>query len=458
MIEQAIAYARQNAPAFLEDLKAVVRIPSISTLPENRADMQRTAEWLADHLRRLGFDRVSILPTAKHPVVFGEWLKAGKDKPTLLYYGHYDVQPPDPLALWKTPPFEPTIVGENLFARGASDMKGQLVAFLKALESLAHSGGYPVNLKVMLEGEEEVGSPSLRGFMEQHKEMLACTYCLNGDGGIQAPDVPSITYTLRGLSYFEIRVHGPAGDLHSGEFGGAVENPANVLCRVIAGMQDAQGRVTLPGFYDQVRPISKQELAEARKVIRSDAWWLSHTGAPALGGGEVGYGPTDRATARPTLDVNGLLSGFTGEGSKTVLPSMAMAKFSMRLVPDQDPAFILRSLGRYLEKHMPPSVTWELLEHASSRPAIVERDSAAARSATRALEQVWGKKPIFTRQGGSIPVVGLVQEILGVDSLLLGFGLPDDNLHAPNEKLHLPNFRRGVEAFIRYLYLAAAHG
>ncbi len=226
----------------------------------------------------------------------------------------------------------------------------------------------------MLEGEEEIGSPSLRGFMVEHKDLLACTYCLNGDGGIQAPDVPSITYTLRGLTYFELRVHGPAGDLHSGEFGGAVENPANVLCRVIAGMHDAQGRVTLPGFYDQVRPISRQERADARKVSRSDDWWLGHTGAPALGGGEAAYAPTDRATARPTLDVNGLLSGFTGEGSKTVLPSMAMAKFSMRLVPDQDPALILRSLGRYLEKHMPSTVTWELLEHASSRPAIVERE------------------------------------------------------------------------------------
>jgi acetylornithine deacetylase/succinyl-diaminopimelate desuccinylase-like protein len=456
MIDQALAYARKNAPAFLDDLKALVRIPSISTLPENRADMLRTAEWLADHLRRLGFDRVSILPTAKHPVVYAEWLKAGSRKPTLLFYGHYDVQPPDPLPLWKTPPFEPTIVGENMFARGASDMKGQLIAFLKALESITRTGSLPVNLKIMLEGEEEVGSPSLRAFMGEHKDLLACTYCLNGDGGIQAPDVPSITYTLRGLAYFEVRVHGPAGDLHSGEFGGAVENPANVLCRVIAGMHDRQGRVTLPGFYDQVRPLSKKERAEGKHALRTDAWWLEHTGAPALGGGEGGYTPTERATARPTLDVNGLLSGFTGEGSKTVLPSMAMVKFSMRLVPDQDPAAILRSLGRYLEAHMPPSVTWELIEHASSRPAIVERDSGAVRTASLALEQVWGKKPIFTRQGGSIPVVGLVQEILGVDSLLLGFGLPDDNLHAPNEKLHLPNFRRGVETFIRFLHLAGS--
>ena len=456
MTDTAIAYARQNAPAFLEDLKALVRIPSISTLPENGPDMQRAAEWLADHLRRLRFERVSILPTAKHPVVYGEHLKAGKDQPTLLYYGHYDVQPPDPLALWKTQPFEPTVIGDNLYARGASDMKGQLMAFLKALEAITRTGSLPVNLKVMLEGEEEVGSPNLRAFMTEHRDLLACTYCLNGDGGIQAPDIPSITYTLRGLSYFELRVHGPAGDLHSGEFGGAVENPANVLCRVIAGMHDGQGRVTLPGFYDRVRPIPPEERREGRRhPLRADSWWLEHTGAPALGGGETGYTPTERASARPTLDVNGLLSGFTGEGSKTVLPSLAMAKFSMRLVPDQDPADILRSLGRYLEAAMPPTVTWELQEHASSRPAIAERDSAATRTAMRAFELVWGEKPIFARQGGSIPVVGLMQEILGVDSLLLGFGLPDDNLHAPNERFHLPNYRRGVEVFIHYLHLAA---
>jgi acetylornithine deacetylase/succinyl-diaminopimelate desuccinylase-like protein len=455
MTDLAIAFARKNAPAFLDDLKTLVRIPSISTLPENRRDMQRAAEWLANRLRHLGFDSVSILPTAKHPVIYGECLKAGKDKPVLLYYGHYDVQPPDPLKLWKTPPFEPTIVGENMYGRGASDMKGQMIAFLEALESMARTAGFPVNLKVLLEGEEEIGSPSLRSFIEQHKEMLACTYCLNGDGGIQAPDIPSITYTLRGMTYFEIRVHGPAGDLHSGEFGGAVENPANVLCRVIAGMQDSQGRVTLPGFYDRVRPLSRQERAQGRHPLRGDDWWLEHTGVPALGGGEKGYTPTERVTARPTLDVNGLLSGFTGEGSKTVLPSTAMAKFSMRLVPHQDPEDILRCLGRYLEKHMPPTVTWELLEHASSRPGTIERDSAAVRTAVHAFEQVWGKKPIFTRQGGSIPVVSLFKELLGVDSLILGIGLPDDNLHAPNEKLHLPTFQRGVEVFIRYLHIAA---
>jgi acetylornithine deacetylase/succinyl-diaminopimelate desuccinylase-like protein len=455
MTEQAIAYARSNAPAFLEELKTLVRIPSISTLPENRGDMQRTAEWLVQHLRELGFERVSILPTAKHPVVYGEYLKAGKDRPTLLYYGHYDVQPPDPMDLWKTPPFEPTILGENMYGRGASDMKGQMVAFLEALKSLGRTGGIPVNVKVLLEGEEEIGSPSLRGFIEQHKGMLSCTYCLNGDGGIQAPDIPSITYTLRGMAYFELRVQGPAGDLHSGEFGGAVENPANVLCRIIAGMQDGQGRVTLPGFYDPVRPLSKQERSDGKRLSRSDSWWLEHTGAPALGGGEPGYTPTERATARPTFDVNGLLSGFTGEGSKTVLPSTAMAKFSMRLVPDQDPDQVLRGLGHYLEEHMPPTVTWELIEHAGARPGIIERDSAAARTAVRAFEQVWGKKPIFTRQGGTIPVVSLFKELLGADSLLLGFGLPDDNLHAPNEKLHLPSFQRGIELFIRYLQMAA---
>lgn len=455
MTEEAIAYARSNAPAFLENLKALVRFPSISTLPEGGEDMHRTAEWLVGRLRELGFERAGILPTARHPAVYGEHLQAGPERPTLLYYGHYDVQPADPIGLWKTPPFEATVVGENLYGRGTSDMKGQMVAFFSALEALARTGGIPVNLKVLLEGEEEIGSPSLRGFIQQHKEMLACSYCLNGDGGIQAPDIPSITYTLRGMAYFELRVYGPKGDLHSGEFGGAIENPANVLCRILAGMQDAQGRVTLPGFYEPVRPLTQQERAEARHPLRPDRWWLEHTGAPALGGGEQGYTPTERATARPTFDINGLLSGFTGEGSKTVLPSTAMAKFSMRLVPDQDPDQVLRGLGQYLEEHMPPSVTWELIEHAGARPGIIERDSPAARTAVRAFQQVWGKEPIFTRQGGSIPVVSLFKELLGADSLLIGFGLPDDNLHAPNEKLHLPSFQRGIEVFIWHLWLAA---
>ena len=447
--EAAIAYAREHRQAFLEDLQALLRIPSVSTLPERKDDVQRAAEWVATQLRDLGLESVAVMETSGHPVVYGEWLKAGPEAPTVLYYGHYDVQPVDPLELWVSDPFDPQVRGDDIFARGASDMKAQIVAHLKAVESMIRTTGLPINLKYLIEGEEEIGSPSLGAFIAEHKDLLSCDFCLNGDGGILAPDTPSITYALRGLAYFELRLQGPASDLHSGLFGGAVDNPALVLCQLIAGMRDRRGRITLPGFYDHVRPLTDTERAELAKLPQTDAWWREQSGAKALFG-EEGYTATERATARPTLDVNGLLSGFTGQGSKTVLPARAMAKLSMRLVPDQTPEEVRRGLQAYLETNAPPTVTWELEELAGCRPAIIERDSPAVRAASRALEAVWGKPPLFVRQGGTVPVVGLIQELLGVDSLMLGFGLPDDNLHAPNEKQHLPNFFRGIEAYIRF--------
>ncbi|NOZ29300.1 MAG: dipeptidase [Chloroflexi bacterium] len=450
-LDAAINYAREHEQAFLEDLKALLRIPSISALPEWKPDIQRAAEWIAAQLQDLGFDAVQVMPTKGHPVVYGEWLKAGPDAPTILFYGHYDVQPADPLELWETDPFDPQVRGDNIFARGASDMKGQVVAHLKAIESLIRTTGLPVNVKYMIEGEEEIGSPSLGAFIEEHRSLLSCDLCLNGDSGILAPDLPSIVYALRGLAYFEIHVQGPASDLHSGTFGGVVENPAQALCRLIAGMKDERGRITLPGFYDDVRPLSEEERADLAKLPQTDAWWQEQTGAPALFG-EEGYTATERATARPTLDVNGLLSGFIGEGTKTVLPSKAMAKISMRLVPDQHPDRIHEGLRAYLEANAPPTITWELEYIASCLPAIVERDSKAIRVASQALEAVWGKPPLFTRMGGSVPVVGMIKELLNVDSLMLGFGLPDDNLHAPNEKFHLPNFFRGIETYIRFMH------
>jgi len=450
-LESAIAYAKEHQQAFLNDLQALLRIPSISTLPERRSDVRRAAEWIANQLRDLGLDSVAVMPTAGHPVVYGEWLKASSEAPTILFYGHYDVQPADPLALWISDPFDPQVRGENIFARGASDMKAQLVAHLKAVEAMIHTSGLPINLKYLIEGEEEIGSPNLKGFIVEHKEMLSCDLCLNGDASILAPDTPSLTYALRGLAYFEIRLQGPANDLHSGAFGGVVDNPAQVLCELIAGMRDRHGRITLPGFYDHVRPLTDAERADLAKLPQTDSWWQEQTGAKALFG-EEGYTATERATARPTLDVNGLLSGFTGQGTKTVLPARAMAKLSMRLVPDQTPDEVRKGLQAYLESHVPPTVSWELEELASCRPAIIERDSEAVRAASRALEAVWGKPPLFTRQGGTVPVVGLIQELLGVESLMLGFGLPDDNWHAPNEKQHLPNFFRGIETYIRFTY------
>jgi len=451
-LDSAIVYAKEHQGEFLEDLISYLRIPSVSTLPEHEPDIQRAAKWTADQLSEFGFESVAVMPTSGHPVVYGEWLKTGADVPTILFYGHYDVQPPDPLDLWTSEPFEPQVRGDNIFARGASDMKGQIIAHLKAVESIIRTSSLPINLKYLIEGEEEIGSPNLGAFIQENRALLNCNLCLNGDSNILAPDTPSITFALRGLAYFEIRLQGTTGDLHSGVFGGAVDNPAIVLSKLIAGMRDEHGRITLPGFYDHVRPLTDADRAEVASM--PDAWWLEQAGAKVLFG-EQGFTATERATARPTLDVNGMVSGFTGEGSKTVLPAKAMAKISMRLVPDQRPEMIQSSLETYLNSNAPPTVTWELEQLASCSPAIVERDSDAVRAASRALATVWGVEPVFTRQGGTVPVVGMMQELLGIDSLMLGFGLPDDNLHAPNEKLHLPNFYRGIETYIRFMHETA---
>jgi acetylornithine deacetylase/succinyl-diaminopimelate desuccinylase-like protein len=453
--EAALRYAAENRQKALEDLKALVSIPSISTNPEHQADMQETAASIAARLAELGFHGTRIMQTKKHPIIFGEFSTSEAQAPTVLLYGHYDVQPVDPLAEWQSQPFTPTIRGDALYARGSSDMKAQLVAFLSAMEAIAHTSQIPVHIKTLIEGEEEIGSPSLREFITQNAELLACDFCLNVDSGIVGPDTPSITYALRGLAYFEINVHGPKSDLHSGRFGGVVDNPAMVLCEAIAGMRNRQGRILLPGFYDAVRPLSERERQDLAKLPTSADWWQEQTGAPALFG-EEGYSATERGTARPTLDVNGLYSGFIEEGQKTVLPAHSMAKLSTRLVADQTPDAVERSLREYLEKHMPDTVTWELRRLSDSPPAIVELDSAAVRAASAALAKVWGKIPLLTREGGTVPVVGYLKEILGVNTLMLGFGLPDDNIHAPNERQHIPTFFRGIDTYIHFLHQLTA--
>ena len=451
---RALAYARSHKENALGELKELIRIPSISTLPEWKPDVDRAAEWVAQRLQTYGLQQVGLLPTKGHPVVYGEW-KAAATRPMVLVYGHYDVQPVDPLDQWKSDPFDPVIRGDDIFGRGASDMKAQLVALLQAVEAMIRTDGLPVNLRFLIEGEEEVGSPNLNEILVDRREQFTCDFCLNIDSSILAPDLPAITYGVRGLAYFELRVQGAASDLHSGMFGGAVDNPALVLCRVVGGMRDVKGKVTLPGFYDSVRPLSQEEREEIARQPQDDAWWKAQTGAPELFG-EDGFTAGERVAGRPTFDVNGLLSGFTGKGSKTVLPAKAMAKISTRLVPDQTPAMVRKALEIYLQQHMPPTVTWELEDLAHSLPAIVDRRSPPVLAGSDALEDVWGKKPTMTRTGGTIPIVGMVQEVLGSDSLLLGFGLPDDNLHAPNEKMHLPNFYRGIETYIRFLHRVAA--
>jgi acetylornithine deacetylase/succinyl-diaminopimelate desuccinylase-like protein len=439
----------QNRDRYLNELREFLAIPSISTLPQHDPDVQRAAQWLAEQLRQAGLTKVEIIATDGHPVVYGEWMRA-PGKPTVLVYGHYDVQPVDPIEEWDSPPFEPAIRGEDLYARGASDMKAQIHAQIKAVEALAGEGGLPVNLKYLLEGEEEIGSPHLETFLDGHRELVAADVVLNCDGGIESPELPSITYSLRGLAYFELRVQGPKKDLHSGTFGGSVHNPAQVLCELIAGMHNEDGRVALPGFYDDVRPLSPEERERIARAPRDDENWRRLAGVPELWG-ERRYTTLERIGARPTLEVNGLLSGFTGEGSKTVLPARAMAKLSMRLVPDQKPARVAEQLRDYLRMRAPNTVRWEVIELAHCPAAITRRDTPAMAAAEQALKTVFGKDPIFMREGGSVPVVALLQEKLGIDSVMLGFELPDAGFHGPNEKMHLPTYYRGIETYVRFM-------
>ena len=451
MVDQldiALQYAHKNNEKFLHSLKAILAIPSVSTEPEHASDIRKAAEWLASQLRSLGMQKVQIFPTAKHPVVYGEWLEA-PNAPVVLIYGHYDVQPADPLDLWKTGPFDPEVRGENIYARGASDMKGQDVIMLKAVESLVKSGGLPVNVKWLFEGEEEIGSPNLPAFITGHKELLAADFALNPDSGMIGKDYPTLTYALRGLAYFELRVFGPSQDLHSGIYGGVVHNPAIVLAELISGMHDSKGRITLPGFYDRVQKLSREDRDELARLPIDDKHFLDITGVPALYG-EAGFTANERTGARPTLDVNGLLSGFTGEGSKTVIPAWAMAKISMRLVPDQDPNEVHQQLLQYLKEHAPRDIRWELTVMAGGPASISDRNNIGVRAMSKALETVWGIPPYFRREGGSIPVVKDMQSLLGIESVVSGFGLPDDNVHAPNEKMHLPTWYRGIDAAIHF--------
>jgi len=448
----ALQYAQAHRTQFLEELKSFGSIASISTDPTAKPAIQQAAEWVATQMRDLGMQKVQVYPTAGHPVVYGEKIIPGAKVPTILFYGHYDVQPVDPIELWTSPPFEPTIRGDNIYARGISDMKGQVLVCFKAIESIERTSHLPVNVKFLIEGEEEIGSPHLSAFIQENKDLLACDFAVNPDSGILGPETPTITYALRGLVYFELRVFGPDHDLHSGIFGGTVHNPAQALSELVAGMHDQKGRVTLPGFYARVRPLGEAERSQLALLPNNEAFYLNNTGAPALWG-DPDYTPVERVSARPTLEINGLLSGFTGEGTKTVLPAWAMAKISCRLVPDQDPDEIYQSLRDYLEAHAPASVRWTLTKFPGSSPAAMSNlDSPGVKAVSQAMQSVWGKPPLFKREGGSVPVVSQIQTILGVDTVNTGFVLPDDNLHSPNEKMHLPTWYRGIDTFIHFFF------
>jgi acetylornithine deacetylase/succinyl-diaminopimelate desuccinylase-like protein len=446
--DKAIAYANDHRDAHLDELRDLVAIPSISTVPESAADIRRAARWLCDWITAEGA-RGKIIETGGNPLVWGEFAAGSPDAPSVLLYGHYDVQPVDPIDLWDSDPFEPTIRGDRLYARGASDMKAQIMAALFAVRSLRRQGELPVTVRVLFEGEEEIGSPSLAKALEKHAGKFKADVCLNPDVGMLGPELPTIRYGLRGLAYFELHITGPVRDLHSGAFGGVVHNPAQALAEIITGMHDANGRVTLPGFYDRVREIDAAEKDRFARVPFGDAQVESLSGV-SQPWGEKGFSPAERVGARPTLEINGMVSGYTGHGAKTVIPSTAMAKISTRLVPDQRHEEIRGQLEAYLKQNVPPTVSWEVRQLAGGASFICDPASPAHTALSAALTSVWGVAPILSRSGGSVPVASDLQELLGVPSVLTGFALPNDQIHSPNESQHLPTWYRGIEAFIRF--------
>ena len=437
-------YIHTNRDRYVTELKEFLAIPSISALPEHAADVRRCAEWTSEAMRRVGLENVRLIETPGNPVVYGDWLHAA-GAPTILFYGHYDVQPVDPLNLWTTPPFEATVREGEIYARGAADDKGQVFMHLKAIEAHLKHGRLPVNLKLIIEGEEEVGSANLDNFVHANKELLAADVVVISDSAMFDRGVPSICYSLRGLVYCQIDVRGTKSDLHSGVFGGAVVNPNMALAQMLAQTKDRGGRIKVPGFYDDVRPLSDAEREAWKKLPFNEKKYRKELGAPKLFG-ESGYSTLERVWARPTLDINGMIGGFTGEGAKTVIPAVSMAKVSMRLVPDQDPNKIAELFEQYVRKIAPKTVEVKVTRLHVAKPWLTAYDSQFVRAAGRAIEQGFGRPPVFCREGGSIPVVSTFQAELGLPSVLFGVGLPDENAHAPDEKLDLGNFHNGIVA------------
>ncbi|PYF08268.1 dipeptidase [Ureibacillus chungkukjangi] len=445
------AYFTENREKHLEELSEFLRIPSISSLSEHKQDIQTAAEWLADKLRALNIENVSVDQTAGHPVVYGEWLHA-EGKPTILFYGHYDVQPVDPLHLWESEPFNPVIRDNKLFARGASDDKGQVYMHLKMLEALfATEGTLPVNVKFIYEGEEEIGSPNLPAYVEEHKEKLAADLILISDTGLYAPGKPAVCYGLRGLTGVQIDVRGAKGDLHSGLYGGGVQNAIHALADILASFRDEHGTIQVEGFYDNVRPLSEEERQAYRELNFDEAALKQEVGVTELFG-EEGYSYLEQTWARPTLEINGVFGGFSGEGIKTVLPAEAGAKITCRLVPDQDPNEIVQLLKAHIEKHKPKGVEVTVSEFDKGAPFLTPFDHPLIQAAGRSYERVYNVPTAFTRGGGSIPIVAAFDEILALPVVLMGFGLNSENFHAPNEHFHLENFDKGLRVLGDYLH------
>jgi acetylornithine deacetylase/succinyl-diaminopimelate desuccinylase-like protein len=459
MTQSALEFAQAQQTVDLQRLIELLRIPSISTSPEHRDDVRRAANWLVTRMREIGLSRAETIPTAGHPVVYGEWLGAEPGAPTVLIYGHYDVQPTDPDQEWASPPFEPTIQGDLLYARGASDNKGQHYAHLAATEAFFRAeGAPPVNLKFVIEGEEEVGSPHLGDFIQGHADMLACDAALISDTHMVEARTPTITYGVRGMAYMEVEIQGPKHDLHSGAYGGVAHNPLQVTTEILAALHDDRGRVAIPGFYDKVRPLIDDERAEFKRIPFDEEAFRQEVGAPALWAGEAGYTAPERLGARPTLELHGIRGGFVGDGQKTVIPARIVAKVSMRLVPDQDPLEIAQLFERRIRQLAPSTVEVEVRTLAYADAAVIERDTPAMQSAVKAYGQAFGAEPVFLRGGGTLPVVAMLNKILKAPVIMMGFGLPDDNAHAPNEKLSLDHFWRGINTSILFMReLAAAN-
>ncbi len=461
-VDQAVEFAASNGTRFVEELKALLRIPSISTDPERVGDVRKAAQFVADELKRIGMEHVHLIETTTathngHPLVYADWLNAA-GKPTVLCYGHYDVQPAEPLELWKSPAFEPEIRDGNIYARGAVDDKGQMWMHVKALESLmtAHGGKLPVNVRVIIEGEEEVGGEGIAAFVREHGDQLKADVALVSDTEMFAPEFPTLCVGLRGMIYTELEVQGARTDLHSGLYGGAAPNPFVALAQIIAKLKDAEGKILIPGFYDKVQKPTDAEL-KAWKALPFDEeeYREAEVGSTELTG-EAGYSVLERTWARPTLDVHGMPGGFIGAGAKTVIPAKALAKVSMRLVPDMTPAESFSLYKSCVESIVPKGVTVDVRMIHSGDPIVVSTDNRFVAAATEAMHTVFAKETVFVRGGGSIPIVGDFIRELGIPTVMMGFGLPDDNLHAPNEKFNLSNFHRGIESIIRWLELVGA--
>jgi acetylornithine deacetylase/succinyl-diaminopimelate desuccinylase-like protein len=442
-MKAVIEYLKKNQLRFVAELCDYLRFASVSAQPQHKRDLRACAEWLANHCQKIGLD-AKICPTGGHPIVVAKTKRAKNSRtPHFMIYGHYDVQPPEPLDLWKSPPFEPRIVGSSIFARGSTDNKGQNFAHLKAVEAYLKTGTpLPCDLTFVIEGEEEVGSANLSLFLKKNRRELKCDSVVVSDTGMPSPKHPALTYALRGIIAFEIKLHGPSRDLHSGVFGGAVENPAMALSQLLARLRDANGKITIPHFYDDIVPLSKLERAESAKFPLKDSELQKLLGSPKLFG-ERGFTPMEQRSARPTFEINGLTSGYQGKGNKTIVPAWASAKITCRLVPDQNPAHIRKIVCDHLKKICPPTVRMEIEAGHGAEAYLVSPTSPQARAALRALEKAFGCKPILMREGGSIPIVNEFKKILGADSLLLGLGLPDDNAHSPNEKFNLDCFAKG---------------